>query len=215
MALIEPTLAAIEHIKQREPLLGSQIERLGYLSRERHEDYFGSLMRTVIGQQISGKAAATIWQRVQLLLGVVDAQRVAETSEKELQECGLSFRKVSYMQGIAQAVLDERLKLDMLNQLENQQVITQLTALPGLGIWSAEMFLLFSLGRPDILSWNDLGIRRGMEMLYQLEKISRAQFEHYRQLYSPYGSCASLYLWALAGGKKHQEGPKLFSFSLR
>lgn len=201
MALIEPTLAAIEHLKRQEPLLGSQIERLGHLSRERHEDYFGSLMRTIIGQQISGKAAATVWQRVQVLAGVMDAKRIAELSAEELQGCGLSFRKVSYMHGIAQAVLEERVNLDKLDQLDNQQVIKQLTALPGLGIWSAEMFLLFSLGRPDILSWSDLGIRRGMEKLYQFEKITRAQFEHYRQLYSPYGSSASLYLWALAGGK--------------
>ena len=108
------------------------------------------------------------------------------------------MRKAGYIKGIGEAVMQGQLKIDELPGLSDAEIIKRLSALHGVGVWTAEMLLIFSMQRPDVVSWGDLAIRRGMMNLYGLQALDKAEFARYRQRYSPYGSVASLYLWRLA-----------------
>jgi len=108
------------------------------------------------------------------------------------------MRKAGYIKNIAAAVNSGNLNLAELQHLSDNQVIEQLSSQPGIGVWTAEMLMIFSMQRPDIVSWNDLAIRRGMTRLYGLQTLTRADFDTRRQVYSPYGSIASLYLWHIS-----------------
>ena len=110
----------------------------------------------------------------------------------------MSLRKAGYIKGIAEAALSGQVEFGKLQFLEDEEIIKKLSALPGVGNWTVEMLLIFSLCRPDVVSYKDLAIRRGMMNLYQLEELSFQDFARYRKKYSPYGSVASLYLWALS-----------------
>ncbi|HML46119.1 MAG TPA: DNA-3-methyladenine glycosylase 2 family protein, partial [Clostridia bacterium] len=113
---------------------------------------------------------------------------------------GMSFRKAAYIREATERIVSGELDLHALRSLPDEAVCEQLVRLRGVGRWTAEMLLLFSLERPDIISFDDLGIHRGMRMLYGLEKVDRPQFEAYRKRYAPYASVASLYLWAISSG---------------
>ena len=142
----------------------------------------------------------TIWQRIQDKIGEVTPQSILSCPESELQSCGISFRKAAYIRGAAEKVADGRLDIEGLRLKSDAEVCADLVKLDGLGVWTAEMLMLFSMQRSDILSFGDLAIHRGMQMLYRHRKISKELFEKYRRRYSPHGSVASLYLWAIAGG---------------
>ena len=109
------------------------------------------------------------------------------------------MRKAEYIQGIARAALDGVIDFAGLKDMPDDEVVRHLSALRGVGVWTAEMLLIFSLCRPDVVSWLDLGIRKGMMLLYGKKTLTPKQFATYRKRYSPYGSVASLYLWSLAG----------------
>lgn len=189
---------ALDHLKAREPLLGREIDRIGWIEREIIPDLFAALIYSIVGQQISNKAAATVWMRMQDRFTEITPVRLDMLSAEEIQKCGLSMRKAGYIKNIAGVIMREELSLEALHSQPDQIVIEQLVQLPGIGVWTAEMLLIFSLQRPDILSWGDLAIRRGMIVLYGEQQINKTSFEHYRRLYSPFGSVASLYLWQIA-----------------
>jgi DNA-3-methyladenine glycosylase II len=130
----------------------------------------------------------------------VTPEAVLACMDAEIQSCGITFKKASYIRGIAERVKDGRLDIDALRSMSDTEVCKELSAIDGIGVWTAEMLMLFSMQRPDILSHGDLAILRGMRMLYRHRIITRELFEKYRRRYSPYGSVASLYLWAIAGG---------------
>ncbi len=190
---------AMAYLSERDPLFGQAIARIGPLEQPRTADVFSSLLESIASQQISGKAAASIWRRFAALVGEVAPAAVAAHTVEELRGCGLSQRKAEYILGIAAAAQCGALDLDALQALPDDEVIKRLSALRGVGVWTAEMLLIFSLGRADVLSWGDLGIRRGMQRLYGYAELTRALFEEHRKVYSPYGSTASLYLWRIAG----------------
>lgn len=188
----------ISYLKKADPLLGKTIDRIGPIEREVRPNLFNALIRNIIGQQISSKAADTIWNRFINLLGEVSPETIEAYSEESLQACGLSFRKISYIKSIAASVLEGELDLNKLHSLPDQEVIEELTKLKGVGIWTAEMLMIFSMERPDIVSWGDLAIKRGMSRLYNIDNLTKKEFDFYRERYSPYGSTASLYLWAIS-----------------
>jgi len=190
----------IDHLKKRDKTLGKAIDAIGAIQREVNLDLFSALVRSVVGQQISSKAQATIWGRMKNSFGEITPQNILACTEAELQSCGISFKKVSYIRGAAEKVIDGRLDIDALRFKSDEEICKELSALNGIGTWTAEMLMLFSMQRPDILSFGDLAILRGMRMLYRHRKITRELFEKYRRRYSPYSSVASLYLWAIAGG---------------
>lgn len=113
---------------------------------------------------------------------------------------GMSLRKAKYILGFARRVQSDEFDLEAVRRMDDGQAIAALTSLRGVGVWTAEMILLFCLQRPDIFSYDDLAIQRGLRMVYHHRQVGRELFEKYRRRYSPYGSVASLYLWAVAGG---------------
>lgn len=188
----------IEYLKRRDKKLGAVIDRLGMIERKVTPDVFTALVRSVVGQQISTKAQDTIWGRLRARLSEITPENIACADVAVIQQCGLSMRKAVYIKGIGDAVLGGDLDVSQFVALPDAVIIKRLSALPGVGVWTAEMLLLFSLLRPDIVSWGDLAIRRGMMRLYGLTALTREQFERYRKRYSPHGSVASLYLWRLS-----------------
>ena len=191
-----------DYLTARDPVLGQAIRRIGPIEREVIPNLFTALVNSIAGQQISGKALATVWARLCDRLGEITPETVLAAGEDGLRGCGLSGRKASYMLSAARAVQDGTLPIHSLVDKSDEEVIKTLTALPGVGRWTAEMLLIFSLERPDVLAFDDFGIRKGMCRLYGLDELTRAQFEQYRARYSPYATVAGLYLWEIAAQKK-------------
>jgi DNA-3-methyladenine glycosylase II len=188
----------INHLKRRDKKMAAAIDRLGMLARPLSPDLFAALIRNIVDQQISVKAALTVNARLVALLGIVTPMTVAAASAEAIQGCGMTMRKAGYIKGAAEAALNGSLDLSAIAQLPDNDVIAQLSSLNGVGVWTAEMLLISSLCRPDVLSWGDLAIRRGMMNLYRHKTLPRERFERYRRRYAPYGTTASLYLWALS-----------------
>lgn len=188
----------IAYLKSRDKQLGTAIDKIGFIKREITPDPFTALIFSVIGQQISNKAAQTVSHRFITLLGAVTPEDIARFSQSEIKNCGMSARKAGYIKGIAEAAILGKVNFNTLHTLTDEEIIKQLSALNGVGVWTAEMLLIFSLCRPDVVSYKDLAICRGMMNLYGLKELSRENFASYRKRYSPYGSVASLYLWALS-----------------
>ena len=187
-------------LASRDPRLGDSIEQIGPVEREIDPDLFSSIMHHIIGQQISTKAQATIWRRMCERLGGVTPETVLAAGEGELQALGMTFRKAGYLMEFARRIETGAFDLAAVARMPDEEAIRALDELPGIGRWTAEMVLLFCLERPNVLSWDDLAIQRGMRMLYHHRRITPELFAKYRRRYSPYGSTASLYLWAIAGG---------------
>jgi DNA-3-methyladenine glycosylase II len=183
--------------------MGERIARVGHIRRMVDPDPFRALSLQVVGQQISNAALATVWSRVVARtagLGGFSTDSVLALGQDGLASCGMSGRKASYVMGIATAVESGSCDLADLRDLPDADVISRLTTLRGVGTWTAEMFLIFSLGRLDVLAMDDLGIRNGMRRLYHHREVTPAIFERHRRRYSPYGTVASLYLWEAAQG---------------
>ena len=188
----------LEYLRSKCDKLSAAIDRIGMIERPIIPEPFPALISSIISQQISTKAAATVKERLKDLIGEISAKNILNANEETIQSCGLSFRKVSYIRGIAEAAESGVIDFDKLDELSNDEIIEKLTALNGVGLWTAEMLLIFSLTRPDIISYGDLAIRNGIMNLYGLNSLSKKDFEVYRQRFSPYNSVASLYFWALA-----------------
>lgn len=188
----------IEYLKRKDRKLGAAMERIGIIERRVIPDLFTALIHTIVGQQISVKAAHTVWNRLKDYCGEITPRRISSANVEKVRQCGLSMRKARYIIGIGETVEQGKLNISELPDLPDHEVIKRLSALHGIGVWTAEMLLIFSLERPDIVSWGDLGIQRGMMKLYGHQKLERARFERYRKRYAPYGSVASIYLWKLA-----------------
>ena len=194
------TQTEIDYLKSKDKKLAEVIDKVGMIERMVIPDLFGALINAIIGQQISTKAHQTIWERMQKYLVIVTPKSILEHSDNELQSLGLSFRKVEYIKNIAAKVDAKELDLIKLQTLTDEEVCLVLSSLKGIGIWTAEMIMLFSMQRKNIVSFGDLAIIRGMRMLYNHREITPGKFNKYKSRYSPYGSVASLYLWAIAGG---------------
>ena len=192
--------AETEYLKGRDPVLGAVIDRVGHVEREVDADLFSAVVHHIVGQQISTKAQATVWRRMREGLGTVDAETVAAASPEHLQSFGISFRKASYILDFAEKVRSGAFDPAQVARLPDEEAVRALSALKGVGVWTAEMILLFCLQRPDVFSFDDLAIQRGLRMVYHHRKIDRKLFEKYRRRFSPCCSVASLYLWAAAGG---------------
>ncbi|GAB1475571.1 DNA-3-methyladenine glycosylase [Bacillota bacterium] len=190
----------VNHLKSRDKLLAWAIDRIGHIHREVDRDLFSSVIHSIISQQISSSAQATVWRRLTNLVDSVDPVSIYLLDRLDLQGCGMTFRKADYIKDFAKRVVNCQFNPDTLNSLPDEEVIKKLTELKGIGKWTAEMIMIFSMQRPDIISFGDLGIHRGMKMLYNKETIDRAEFDRYVKAYSPYGTTAGLYIWAIAGG---------------
>lgn len=189
-----------DYLCRRDPVLGEIIHRIGHIHREVIPDLYSALVLQIISQQVSTKGAMTVWNRLREKVGDVNPKTVGMTEIEEIQNCGMSMRKAQYIKDMTTTVLDGSLNLAKLHDLTDDEVCTQLSAIKGIGVWTAEMLMTFSMERPDIISYGDIAILRGLRMLYRHRKITPALFNKYKRRYSPYASVASLYLWEIAGG---------------
>lgn len=185
----------ISYLKNKDKILGATIDSLGRVERTVIPDLFAALVFTIIGQLISAKASQTVWERMQNRVGEITPSNVAAQSIDDIQACGMTMKKANYIKNAAINVMSGSFDLNRLYALSDGQVIKKLSSLDGVGKWTAEMLLLNSMERSDIVSYGDIAIRRGMCRLYGLSEISKGQFDIYKARYSPYGSVASIYLW--------------------
>lgn len=190
----------LTYLRQKDKRLCEVIDRIGHINRAVDTDLFSSVIHHIIGQQISTKAQATIWQRMQDTLGVVNAEAILAAGVSKLQSLGMTFRKAEYITDFSEKVHTGTFDLDAVEHMSDEDAIRELSTLKGIGVWTAEMILLFCLQRPDIFSYDDLAIQRGLRMVYHHRSIDRKLFEKYRRRFHPYCSVASLYFWAAAGG---------------
>jgi DNA-3-methyladenine glycosylase II len=191
---------AIEYLKRRDGRLGEAIDAIGRIEREVDGNLFASVVHNIVGQQISSAALQTVWTRLTDRLGEVSAEALCAASRDEIQSCGITFKKADYIKDFAAKIQSGEFDVDGLRALPDAEVINKLSELKGVGVWTAEMLMIFCLGRPDVISYGDLAIQRGLRMLYHHRKIDRKLFGKYARRYSPYGTVASLYLWAIANG---------------
>ena len=190
----------INYLKHKDKKLAWAIEQIGHIERKLDANLFAAVVRHIVGQQISSKAQATVWARLEAKLTTVTPLAIYAVSAEELQSLGMSLRKAEYIKDFASKIISGEFDLQAVEQLPDEEAIAALSSLKGIGRWTAEMILLFCLQRPDILSYDDLAIQRGLRMLYHHRKITRELFNKYQKRYSPYGSTAAIYLWAIASG---------------
>ncbi len=196
---------AVEHLRAADPLMADLIERFGRpddvraARGRRPGDAYGALVRAIVGQQLSTKAARSIFDRLVEHFGghtPTPGQLLAADPEEMRAAAGLSRAKVSFLRDLAEHVEDGELVLDDLAELPDEEVAAQLIAVKGLGPWTVHMFLIFHLGRPDVLPVGDLGIRKAVQVLHGLdEPPTPAELEQIAEPWRPYRSLASLYLW--------------------
>lgn len=189
---------AVEYLRAKDVKLAAAIDAVGPVRRETIPEVFPAVVHSIVGQQISSAAHATVWKRVCEQLGEITPQNVFAIRIEELQSCGISFRKAEYIKDFAAKVHSGEFDLDAVEHMSDAEAIAALSSLKGIGEWTAEMLLLFCLNRMDILSFGDLGIHRGMRMVYHHREVTRELFEKYRRRFSPYGSVASLYFWEIS-----------------
>ena len=190
-------------LRRKDPAMRELIKRLGRLDMEarrrgRPADAYGALLRSIVGQQLSTKAAASIYRRVTELFGgkTPSPKQLLAIDPEKLRGAGLSRAKVSYMRSLAEHVLDGSLELDRLHELPDEEIIAELTAVKGIGEWSAHMFLIFHLQRPDVLPVGDLGVRNAIKREYELDELpDPAAMTELAEPWRPHRSLASLYLW--------------------
>jgi DNA-3-methyladenine glycosylase II len=194
--------AGLAHLRQADPILAQAIARVaGPVRPAAHEDLYLALLRAIVSQQISTKAAAAIWRRFTALFrpdGYPEPREVLRLAEDQLREAGLSRQKIGYLKAIAEYQERGLLDYEHLSQLDEEAFTAHLTAIRGVGRWTAQMLQLFALDQPDVFSEGDLGIQNAMRKLYGLEETGRALHKKMLLLaepWRPYRSLACKYLW--------------------
>ena len=188
----------VDHFKKVDPILHSVIEKVGVLGPKISDDYFLELCEIIINQQLSDKAAATIFARFKKLFPQekITPQILLKLSDEKIRSCGTSKAKVSFLKDLAKKVIVEELRLDKLDKLSDELVIDQLTTIKGIGPWTAEMFLMFTLGREDVFSHGDLGLRNAIKKLYKFRNDpTKKQIEKIVNKWKPYRTYACRILW--------------------
>ena len=193
---------ALRHLRRVDPVMATVITTVGKCDMKPHHEgeHLHALVRAIVYQQLSGKAAATIHGRVLALFGdsLPTADQLLEAPDTSYREAGLSRQKIAYLRDLAERVAAGKLPLDKIETLDDLAIEKSLTDVKGIGRWTAHMFLLFRLGRPDVLPDGDLGIRKGVQQAYRLRKLPTP--ERVKKIgapWSPYSSVAAWYLWRL------------------
>ncbi|HEX4774260.1 MAG TPA: DNA-3-methyladenine glycosylase [Candidatus Saccharimonadales bacterium] len=200
MAFKEELKQAAAHLAANDPVLAPIIERAGPPSLKPHQNYYWELIDSIISQQLSVKAAASIEKRFKELFKTdyPEPEAILEKSIEDLRAVGLSRPKAGYIQDLALHILKGKLKFDKLDQQSNAEIIGELTDIKGIGEWTAHMFLIFSVGRLDVLPTGDLGIRNGIRQLYGFKDVptpEQIQELAKQNKWHPYESVASWYVW--------------------
>ena len=184
-------------------VLFSQIHHLETIKLEKSGNHYRSLVREIVGQQLSTKVASVIFNRLLHLFPneEVKPDIMIEIKDEELRSIGMSWGKVRYVKDLSQKVIDKSLDLSKLEKMENQEVINALIQVKGIGPWTAEMFLMFSLGRSDVFSFGDLGLKNAIRNLYGIEEVTNEVLRDLSKKWSPYRTYAARILWETLDNK--------------
>ena len=206
----EQIQAALKHLKRSDPVMKTLIRDVGPFTLRPNRNHFRMLMRSIISQQISTKAARSIRLRVESLVKpkTPTAKNFSQLSEETLRSAGLSPQKTRYLRDLCEHVLEGRLRLRRLENLPDEEVIAELIQVTGIGRWTAQMFLMFSLGRLDILPHDDLGLRSAIRHLYGLDELPDKEACHQiAEPWRPYATVASWYCWRSGDLEKNEKTP--------
>lgn len=185
----------IKQLLIQDPKLSDLFDEPKQITVQLQDDYFLSLFGAIISQQLSSRVSEVIYNRVlDYYSGELSPIKVFSTDTEALRECGLSYRKVEYIKSLAEKILSKEVVLEDLDVLSNQEIINMLVKIKGIGPWTAEMFLIFSLGRENVFSVLDLGLRNGLMKLYNQELPHETMIEISRK-WEPYQTVVSHYLW--------------------
>jgi len=186
----------VQYLIRTDETLGKLIRYIGTSELAIEKDGFKCLVKYIVGQQISDKARETIWQRICTTFGNLAPDIMLSTSDSDLRRVGLSGSKVEYIKTLAEGIIEKRIDFEVFQTLSNKEIITELTALKGIGQWTAEMYLIFSLGRENVLSKGDGTIRRTIQWMYDLKELpsSKVLAEHFFN-WTEYATIVSSYLW--------------------
>jgi DNA-3-methyladenine glycosylase II len=198
--------AAMQHLHRSDPVMSDLIAKAGPFTLKLDRNRFGILVKSILSQQISTKAARSIRLRLdQLLLpGKLSAEAIAGVSNEQLRSVGLSTQKASYLRDLSERVLDRRLKLETIGRMSDEDAIEHLIQVRGIGRWTAQMFLIFSLGRLDVFPHDDLIVRSSIRELYGLDAMPNKQTSHQiAERWAPYRSVATWYCWRLIDVKNN------------
>lgn len=187
----------LEYLSKRDKKMEIAIKLFGKIEREAERDLFCALVKNIIGQQISNKAFETVFTKFQNYFKEITPKNINSTNVETIRKIGISLTKATYIKNIATKILTGELKTDEIKNLNDEEAANELMKLNGVGKWTAEMLLLFSLERKNIFSFGDFAIRKGLQNLHNCKKITKAIFEKYRKIYSPFASVASFYLWEI------------------
>lgn len=188
---------ALVHIS-RDPVMKKLIAIHGELeSRQGEVDLFAHIVESIISQQLSVKASDTIYKRFIALLpkNKLTPENILSVSDEEIRGAGISFSKIKYIKGVAQAVIDKQIDLGNLHKLSDDEVLIELIKLKGIGKWTAEMLLMFSLRRPDVFSMGDVGLRNAIAKLYGVDRDDLKKIEKIANKWKPFRTTAARYLW--------------------
>ncbi|MBR5806332.1 MAG: DNA-3-methyladenine glycosylase 2 family protein [Oscillospiraceae bacterium] len=191
----------ISYLCQKDEKMARLIEKAGHIHRDGETDLFASLTDSIVGQQISTAAHNTIRNRINEKFGILTPEKVMATTDDELKSVGISYRKVGYIKDFSSKVINGEIDIEALYTMSDEDAVKELVKVKGVGVWTAEMMLTFCLQRPDVLSYGDLAIRRGIMKLYGLEELSVEDFHRITDKFSPYRTVAALYFWHYANPK--------------
>jgi DNA-3-methyladenine glycosylase II len=187
---------ALTHLKKTDPVLATIIERVGPLRISYREPVFETLVRSIVFQQLSGKAALTIFNRLhELCGGSITPEAIQGVTVGEMRRVGLSKQKIGYIRDLAEHAASGELDFAHISEMTDEEVIAALTQVKGIGVWTAQMFLMFALRRPNVLPVGDLGIQNAIKRAYKKRKITPRHVEKHGKPWHPYCSIASWYLW--------------------
>jgi DNA-3-methyladenine glycosylase II len=190
--------AAIAHLRKNDPVLGELIDRVGPYEMREGRNAFEVMLRTIVSQQLSGKAAESIYGRLATAMGGKSPkpEHLLVLTEEQLRACGLSRSKAAYVRNVAEHFGEKRYTLRSFDKLDDDAVIAALTGIKGVGEWSAHIFLMFGLRRADVFPIGDLGLRKGMMKTYKLRKNTKPKKLHQiAEAWRPYRTVGSLYMW--------------------
>lgn len=203
MSKKETWMRGMRYLSRRDKRLGKVIEKIGYIKIQKHRDYFGTLIHSIISQQISGAAADSILKRFEGLYGgrIPTPEEYLSTPKRKLSSSGLSPQKISYITDLSRKVRNGDVELKKFHRLPNEKIVEELVGVRGIGRWTVEMFLMFSLGRTDVLPRDDLGLKKGVKRIYRLRSLPDAKkLDKFEKLWRPYSSIATIYIWRSGTG---------------
>lgn len=193
---LKATDEIIDYLIDKDDVFKMLFNKYGYAKLERESNIYESIVSNIIGQQLSNKVKQVIYKRFIDLVGDVTPEKIINTDTELIRNCGISYSKIKYIKELSENVISGNYSFDNLNKYSDDELISELCKIKGVGKWTAEMLALFSLGRQNIISYDDVALRNGIIKAKGYKSLSKQRFEQLKKMYSPYGSIASLYFYA-------------------